>query len=311
MLHLPQKHTMLASPATAIQQFSLFSELSMSSSVPPFKSQLLKWVGNKQKLAPEIIKNFPPSYNTYYEPFLGSGGVLGVLAPQKAVASDVFAPLVEIWEILSNDKEKLKHSYESRYRLIEKYGKKSAYEMVLKSYNTSPNGEDLLFLCRACYGGVVRFRKSDGFMSTPVGVHDPISPESFSKRVDLWSDRTKSVIFKNMDFSDAMKSAKPGDLIYCDPPYVDSQSILYGAQSFSLSKLYTEIAACKYRGVYVALSIDGTKNSGRKICEVAPPDGLFAREVFVNVGHSMLKRFQMDGRTMEEHMVNDRLLLTY
>jgi hypothetical protein len=29
------------------------------------------------------------------------------------------------------------------------------------------------------------------------------------------------------------------------------------------------------------------------------------------VGRSMLKRFQMDGRTLEAHEVSDRLLLTY
>jgi DNA adenine methylase len=46
----------------------------------PLKTQLLKWVGNKQKQAPEIIKFFPTDYDTYIEPFLGSGGVLGVLS---------------------------------------------------------------------------------------------------------------------------------------------------------------------------------------------------------------------------------------
>jgi DNA adenine methylase len=41
------------------------------------------------------------------------------------------------------------------------------------------------------------------------------------------------------------------------------------------------------------------------------PDGLFQREVFMKLGRSMLKRFQMDGRTLEDHEVSDRLLLTY
>jgi DNA adenine methylase len=30
------------------------------------------------------------------------------------------------------------------------------------------------------------------------------------------------------------------------------------------------------------------------------PSGLFKREVFVNTGRSMFKRFQMDGRTLEK-----------
>ena len=71
------------------------------------------------------------------------------------------------------------------------------------------------------------------------------------------------------------------------------------------------IAGCKERGVYVALSIDGTKQSGNYICDVPIPRGLFEREALVNCGRSMLKRFQMDGQTLEGHLVADRLLLTY
>lgn len=277
----------------------------------PFRTQLLKWIGNKQKQADSIIEFFPHRYGTYHEPFLGSGGVLGVLAPKQAIASDTFSPLVQIWQTLQSDKEKLKRQYAERYELINEFGKKAAYEKVLASYNANPNGADLLFLCRACYGGVVRFRKIDGFMSTPVGAHDPISPASFGSRVEIWHARTKGTSFMHLDFAEALNNAKPGDLVYCDPPYSDSQTILYGAQAFSLSRLFDSITECKSRGVYVALSIDGTKFSGRKLCNIPIPDELFEREEFVSVGRSMLKRFQMDGRSLEDHEVHDRLLLTY
>jgi len=279
--------------------------------VKPFKTQLLKWVGNKQKQAPEIIRSFPAKFGTYYEPFLGSGGVLGVLAPKKAVASDIFSPLTDIWATLHDDPNTLKAWYASRHALINFMGKKEAYQHVLNQYNTTPNGADFLFLCRSCYGGVVRFRKADGFMSTPCGAHDPILPESFNERVDVWRERTKGTTFINADFAKVMARSKSGDLIYCDPPYADSQAILYGAQAFSLPRLFKAIADCKARGVYVALSIDGTKFSGKKLCEISLPDGLFEREEFVHVGRSMLKRFQMDGLSLEAHEVSDRLLLTY
>ena len=157
----------------------------------------------------------------------------------------------------------------------------------------------------------MRFRKSDGFMSTPVGVHNPISPDSFSERAELWFNRTRNTTFLHQDFSETFAMAKKGDLIYCDPPYVDSQSILYGAQSFSLLKLFEAIDKAKSKGVFVVLSIDGTKYSGEKLCDINIPKNLFAREEFVKLGSSMLKRFQMDGKTMESHHVTDRLLLTF
>jgi DNA adenine methylase len=279
--------------------------------VKPFRAQLLKWVGNKQKQAQSIIRFFPNRFGTYYEPFLGSGGVLGVLAPKRAVASDAFEALIQIWQTLHDNAEELKWQYRERYELIGQLGKKLAYDRVLASYNASPNGADLLFLCRACYGGIVRFRKSDGCMSTPVGAHNPIPPSSFGERVDIWRARTQGAMFLHNDFADVMGQAKRGDLVYCDPPYTDSQTILYGAQAFSLQRLFSSIEACKARGVYVALSIDGTKFSGRKDCHVPVPDGLFEHEAFVSVGRSMLKRFQMDGRSLEDHEVHDRLLLTF
>jgi DNA adenine methylase len=182
---------------------------------------------------------------------------------------------------------------------------------VKASFNATPNGADLLYLCRSCYGGVVRFRKNDGCMSTPCGVHTPIPPASFAKRVDQWWRRCKSTKFLHADYADVMEQAKAGDLVYCDPPYVDSQGILYGAQAFSLARLFDVIGRCKARGVNVALSIDGTKRSGGKICNVPIPSDLFETEVSVNCGRSMLRRFQMAGQTLENEVVADRLLLKY
>lgn len=218
----------------------------------PFRTQLLKWVGNKQKQADTIIRFFPRDVGCYFEPFLVSGGVLGVLAPKRAIASDTFLPLVEIWQLLHSDRERLKDNYAERYALMASLGKKVAYELVLSSYNRCPNGADLVFLCRACYGGVVRFRKHDGYMSTPCGVHDPVAPESFAKRVDVWYARTQGTEFLHLDFAAATAMAAAGDLVYCDPPYADSQAILYGAQAFSLERLLDSIAACKARGARVA-----------------------------------------------------------
>ncbi len=277
----------------------------------PFRTQLLKWIGNKQKQADAIIASFPTTYRRYFEPFLGSGGVLGVLAPERAMASDTFAPLMEIWQMLHEAPERLKHEYATRYALVASIGKREAYERVRAQYNSNPNGADLVFLCRTCYGGVVRFRQQDGYMSTPCGAHQPVSPESFAKRVDIWSARTRGVHFACMDFAAAMAAAGEGDLVYCDPPYVDTQAILYGAQSFRIERLVEAIEGCKIRGARVALSIDGTKYSGRKLCNVPIPRGLFVREEFVPVGRSMLRRFQMSGQSLEHHVVSDRLLLTY
>ena len=279
--------------------------------IVPFREQLLKWVGNKQRFAHEIASYFPYNFNSYFEPFLGSGAILITLSPVRAVGSDSFKPLMEIWQALRDAPETLKHWYSKRWRAMMNGDKVKVYEKIRAAYNANPNGADLLFLCRACYGGVVRFRQADGYMSTPCGIHKPMLPEAFSYRVDEWHRRTSGVRFINMEYEEAMSMAKKGDLIYCDPPYSYSQAILYGAQSFNLKRLFEVIDRCRSRGVYVALSIDGTKRSGNLMCDLPIPERLFKREIFVNCGQSMLKRFQMNGKTLGDSVVADRLLLTY
>lgn len=277
----------------------------------PPKSQLLKWVGNKQKFAAEITRFFPVEYGRFFEPFLGSGAILATVSPRNGLGSDTFRPLMEIWHTLKSNPTKLIEWYAERQTLIGVKTKEEVYEQVRASYNSNPNGADFLFLSRACYGGIVRFRKNDGYMSTPCGVHDPISVESFSKRVVEWKNRLRHVDFEHCDYKVAFNKAEKGDMIYCDPPYSHSQSILYGAQDFKLSELLQEITVAKERGVKVALSIDGQKKSGNYICDLPIPANLFENEIYVDCGRSMLRRFQREGETLEDDKVSDRLLLTY
>lgn len=275
------------------------------------KGQLLKWIGNKQKFAKSIISYFPEQFGTYFEPFLGSGAVLATLAPIRAEGSDVFGPLMGIWQMLRDDPSLVKCWYAERHALIEKGGKEAAYLSVRNSYNRQANPADLLFLSRVCYGGVVRFRKTDGYMSTPCGPHKPMLPEKFNQRVDDWALRTRGTDFFDRPFEEAIDRAKSGDLVYCDPPYTHSQTILYGAQDFSLDSMFRSIEQAKRRGVFVAVSIDGSKKSGNQLCHIAFPRSLFAREEMLLVGRSMLRRFQMEGQSLEAEVVRDRLLLTH
>lgn len=277
----------------------------------PFKKQLFKWIGNKQRFAHEIINYFPLKFNRYFEPFLGSGAVLGSLAPKEGYASDIITPLIEIWTKIIENQNEVKKWYRERYALMKEMGKEKAYYCIREKYNKKANPQDFLYLSRACYGGVIRFRKKDGYMSTPCGVHNLIHPQAFDDRVETWAKRIKNCKFFNKDFEFLFNMAQKGDVIYCDPPYVTSQQIVYGAQSFLLERLMTCIEKAKSKGVYILLSIDGSKKNGKVLCDIHYPDHLFEREVSVNCGRSMLRRFQKEGETLEDEVVSDRLLLTY
>ena len=277
---------------------------------PP--AQLLKWVGNKQRMASLIVGSFPREFNTYYEPFLGSGAVLGTLAPESAVASDILSPLIDTWGMLVEAPEDLIGAYDFyRSQIDQGIDKSTVYYQALDRFNRLHDSRAFVFLTRTCYGGIVRFRKADRYMSTPVGAHMPISTESFAKRVHTWHERVSGTRFVFMYYRDAFELHQTGDLVYCDPPYVDTQKILYGAQSFNFMDLIERIKDAKDRGVFVALSIDGSKRNGKHKVHLDLPEGLFETELAVSVGKSMLRRFQLSGSALTDEHVTDRLLLTY
>ena len=269
---------------------------------------LIKFIGNKSRFAEHICSNFPKEYGTYFEPFIGSGAVLGCLAPKRAVASDVIKPLIEMWKLVQKRPRELVHSYAESY---ERYVKDwRVYEEVKARFNKSPNPHDFLFVSRTCYGGVIRFRK-DGYLSTPIGTHNPISPREFDHRALEWQRATIPTEFFLGDYAETIRPAKKGDIVYCDPPYVDSQKIIYGAQDFTLERLFGDLMKLKERGAFVALSIDGIKKSGKRPIDIEPPAGLFEEESYVALGGSMLKRFWRDGTHVRDEHVKDRLLLSH
>ncbi len=287
-------------------QLYLFSTIN-NSKTPPL--QLLKWIGNKQRYAHIITSYLPKNYNKYIEPFLGTGAILAAMNPSNGIAGDILRPLIDLMNILKKDSAILIHHYKKHWNNYMK-NPREYYLTVRESYNNSPNAYDLLFLSRTCYGGVMRFTKT-GRISTPIGPHKPISPNSFASRARSWAERIKNVKFVCADYKETMHEAKKNDLIYCDPPYVDSQSILYGAQSFNINELFKMIHICSQRGAKIALSIDGSKKSGNKIITFNFPDGLFKRELILDNGSSMLKRFQKLGENMNGEFVKERLLLTW
>lgn len=293
----------------------------MVSQVKTNVPQLLKWVGNKHRFAKEIVSYMPEQINTYYEPFLGSGAVLAVLASlnqggiikryNQAVGSDILPFLIDIFKYVKDEPDTLIEHYRKH---IEDYNenREERYLEFRDRFNKDFNALDFALLSRTCYSGIIRFRKRDGYMSTPIGPHNPISPDSFEERVRVWNRLFREdVEFLNKDFREVMDLASEGDLVYCDPPYTHSQAILYGAQEFNIVDLWQKIAECKDRGVKVILSINGKKRSGQEDISVPAPEGLFERGLFVNCGPSMINRLQKVGHRMEDEIVHDSLFFTW
>ena len=59
--------------------------------------------GNKTKYIRNIIPHVPTDYNTYFEPFAGSGAIFLHLAPKKWVINDINEDLINLYKTIKDD----------------------------------------------------------------------------------------------------------------------------------------------------------------------------------------------------------------
>jgi len=256
-----------------------------------------------------IADQLPASYDLYIEPFVGTGAVLATLRPDRAIAGDMLTPLIEFHQaVQSHPKGLLTHYAECREEIVARGP--SAYLEIKDRFNERPTAADLLVISRTCYGGVMRFTQ-DGRISTPLGPHKPMPAEKLEGYMEEWHARLANVEFVRADYRETLAEAGEGSLVYCDPPYMHGQSILYGAQRFEIGELWRSVGEAVERGAKVAVSIDGWRQSGKKVIDACIPEGLFTRELTIERGGCMLRRFQMDGKGMSLEGVADRLLFSW
>ena len=120
---------------------------------------LLKWIGNKQRFAEQIVSYMPESFDNYYEPFLGSGAVLAELVSQsndklfpvfnRAYGSDVLPFLIDIFNLTKNTPQQLIDYYS---QVITQYydSPETQYDIVKERFNENPNAYDFCVLSRTC-----------------------------------------------------------------------------------------------------------------------------------------------------------------
>lgn len=66
-----------------------------------------KWSGGKRREIKRVRKYMPASYNTYYEPFVGGGAVWLDLEPTSAVVGDSYEDLVNFFQTLKTQPDRL------------------------------------------------------------------------------------------------------------------------------------------------------------------------------------------------------------
>lgn len=184
-------------------------------------SPILKWVGGKRQLLPEIRKYLPKHYSSYYEPFVGGGAVLFDIQPKKAIINDSNSELINFYEVVRDDVDSLikdlsKHKNESEYfyevRALdrdEKYSKLTKIERASR----------MLFLNKTCYNGLFRVNQAGQFNSPFGRYKNPNIINEITLRAVSKYFNEANVEFRNLDFEESLKGIRKGSFVYFDPPY--------------------------------------------------------------------------------------------
>jgi len=224
----------------------------------------LKWAGNKYQIL-DRIKEVLPKGNRLIEPFAGSGVVSLNTDYDKCLLADNNVDLINLFLILQDMGVgfiNYCHSFftEENNAEVRFYGFREDFNSTM---DTLRKVALFVYLNRHTYNGLCRYN-SKGQFNTPFGRYKkPYFPE---KEMLHFLNMSKKAVFKVADFRDTMKSAQPGDVVYCDPPYVPlsdtanftgySQGGFFLADQVELAQLAQELAD---RGVPVLISNHATE----------------------------------------------------
>ncbi len=185
----------------------------------------LKWAGGKYRLLDDILKNLPAGPRLI-EPFVGSGAVfLNSDYPRYAV-NDINRDLTSLYERLKQDSERFIRDAGTLF--TPDNNNSDAYYRLRDEFNQTTDRRRksslFLYLNKFGYNGLMRYN-STGEFNVPFGRYKrPYFP---AKELKLLAAKLATATITNGDFEAVMREARPGEVIYCDPPYVPLSATAY------------------------------------------------------------------------------------
>lgn len=218
----------------------------------------IKWVGGKRQLLAEILSRVPRRFGTFHEPFVGGGAVFFALKPKHAYLSDNNERLIRAYRGVRDDVERV-------IDLLKSYPHDKDFYLRFRALpiDAAPTDAEVaawfIYLNRTGYNGLYRVNLSNGF-NVPFGRY--VNPKVCDPALlRACAAALRSADIFREDFSVVLERARPGDLVYFDPPYVPlsatSSFTSYTAGGFGLDqqrRLRDVALALKRADVFVLLS---------------------------------------------------------
>jgi len=227
----------------------------------------VKWAGGKRQIMNYLLEYKPKSFKHYYEPFVGGGALLLELSPTHSTINDSNKELIYVYKCLRNKRlfgkfydackeHEAKHCEDYYYQVRDMDRKKREYDKL-----TIPEkAARCVYLNKACFNGLYRVN-GKGQFNVPSGKYEKVRcfDEDNIQALHRYFNKKKPVIL-NKDFAEAVKTVKPGDFVYFDPPYdiVGEQSFTsYTANGFGRdeqTRLRDLVKELTNKGVFVMTS---------------------------------------------------------
>lgn len=180
---------------------------------------ILKWAGGKTQLLPDLVAHAPTEFAAYHEPFVGGGALFFELATLgrlgSAYLSDINPALIDVYLAVRDGVDEVigllkqyRHNETSFYQIRAQDPRKMGL---------AERAARIIYLNKTCYNGLFRENKSGQFnvpfgrYKNPTICDEPnlLAVSQILQRVDIDS----------RPFSSVLDVARPGDLVYFDPPY--------------------------------------------------------------------------------------------
>lgn len=178
----------------------------------------LKWAGNKYQII-ERIKEVLPKGKRLIEPFVGTGAVFLNTSYSQYILSDINEDLIQLYTYISQEGQNFIDYCKTFFIDVNNTAESFYYWRSVFNQTEDLRTKAALFvyLNKHGFNGLCRYNADGGF-NVPFGKYTkPYFPE---KEMQFFHQKSKYAVFKVADFLNTMNEALPGDVVYCDPPYI-------------------------------------------------------------------------------------------
>jgi DNA adenine methylase len=178
----------------------------------------LKWAGGKYQIAERVAAALPRG-SRLVEPFVGSGAVFLNTEFDSYLLSDTNADLIGVYRAVASEGKDFVRVVEELF--TPDNNDESRFYSFREEFNSEADGIRkaalFVYLNRHCFNGLCRYNQKGQF-NTPFGRY--LKPYFPKPELLAFAKKSSRARFKVADFRVTFLDARPGDVYYCDPPYV-------------------------------------------------------------------------------------------